>query len=72
MTIHNHDIIKVLTEIYIEYQGGRWCDHFIKKAVFLRVKTEPTNNGNFIAYDKKGHLYHYNTNNENILEIIRG
>ena len=70
MNIHKHDIIKALTDIYIKYPGGIWKDHFVKKTVFYRVKTEPKNNGNFIAHDKNGILYHFNCINPDILEVI--
>ena len=69
--IHKSDIIKVLEPVYISYPGGAYKDHFIDKNILYRVKTEPTNNGNFTAVNSAGKLRHFNTIYNNIVEIVK-
>lgn len=72
MIINNHDIIRVLEPVYISYPGGLYKNHFITKKVLYRVKTEPSNNGNFIAINAKNILKHFNTEtNKDIIEIVK-
>jgi hypothetical protein len=69
--IHKHDIIKVMEAVYIDYPGGPWWDHFVIKPVFYRVKTEPTNNGNFLGVTSQGIQKHFNTVHNDIIEVIK-
>lgn len=69
ITIKKGDIIRVLIDKYIDFQGGKYQDHFVKKAVLYRVKTEPTNNGNFTALTSTGKLKHFNILNKNIIAV---
>ena len=68
MAIHKKDIIKVKELVYIDHPGGAWGEHFVEKNVYYRVKTEPSNNGNFIAVNRQGQLKHFNqvTQKDNI------
>lgn len=70
LNIHKKDIIKVIEETYINYPGGAYKDHFVKKAVLYLVETEPTNNGNFTAVTTKGISKFFNAiTNDNIIKV---
>lgn len=71
VNINKGDIIRVNKNIYIEYPGGAWYDHFVIKAILYKVKTEPTNNGNFIAVTSTGEIEHFNTIYNDIIEVIK-
>lgn len=67
--IHKHYIIKALEEVFVDFPGGIWADHFVVKNKYYRVKTEPSNNGNFTAHDATGCLKHFNTIYNNIIAV---
>ena len=68
--IHKGDFIRYQEYIYIDYPGGQWHDHFITKVILYRVKTEPTNNGNFLVDNIKTANKHMNIIDKNIIEVI--
>lgn len=69
--IHKGDFIKYLDNVYIDYPGGAWFEHFVTKIVIYRVKTEPTNNGNFLGDNIKTAIRHFNLLDKNIIEVIK-
>lgn len=58
--IDKGDIVRVQKSIFCDFPGGNYCDHWVKKNVLLLVRTMPTNNGNMICEDSKGHKQHVN------------
>lgn len=63
------EIVRVPWSEYIEYSGGVWKDHFVDKTKLLLVIESASNNGNFLAKDSKGGLYHFNT--MNVLSVVK-
>lgn len=63
------DIIRVVQDVFIEYPGGAWKDHFIKKPVLYVVNDAPTNNGNFTAR-RPGCSKHFNAVYNDIIQVI--
>lgn len=71
ITIDKGDIITVIEKIYIDYPGGQYRDHFVdKKRYYVALEME-SNNGNFKAKDKRGHIKHFNHITSNIINIIQ-
>ncbi len=49
------DIVTIVRDVYIDYPGGRWCDHFSPKLMHYKVVDNTnSNNGYFKAKDSHG------------------
>lgn len=56
------DIIAIQENIYIDYPGGRWYDHFVSKRKYYVLCDTPSNNGNVLLKDSKNKKMWYNVN----------
>ena len=56
-------IFTVMENVYIDFPGGAWSDHFTEKETFWISLEFPTNNGNFKARNSKGIMKWFSTMN---------
>ena len=54
------DIVSIEKDVYIDFLGGAWQDHFVRKPI-LAICTDPlpTNSGRFKAKTKKHNLFQW-------------
>ena len=67
--IDKGDIIRIKTREYVEFEGRPWHEHFVDATKLLVVVRSETNNGNMLATDSKGILYHVHANE--VIEVRR-
>lgn len=60
------DIITINYDKYIDFPGNPWNGHFVTSHKNLIVTRSESNNGNMLAKDSKGHVYHVNR-----MQVIR-
>lgn len=54
------DIVQYTESVYIDFPGGKWCDHFADvKQLAVCLDTVPTNAGYFRAKDKTGKVHNF-------------
>jgi hypothetical protein len=70
MIIHKGDIVTIETKKFVDFPGGRWCDHFVPCRKLLVAKEVPSNNGNFKAIDVHSNLFWLNT--KDVIEVRKG
>lgn len=58
--IETGTIITISWDKYIPYPGGSWDDHFYRSTKNLIVTRSENNNGNMLAKDKIGRVFHVN------------
>lgn len=47
-------IVTIIKSVYVDYQGGKYADHFVNKKVHYVANEFPSNNGNFKARNLNG------------------
>lgn len=68
--IRKGNIIAVKVKQYVDFPGGAWADHFVRKRQLFRVSDIPSNNGNFKATASDGKVYWFNDIADEI-EVIK-
>lgn len=56
-------IFTVKENVYIDFPGGKWNDHFVMKETFWSALEYPKNNGYFTARNSRGVEKWFNVDN---------
>jgi len=68
MMIDKGTMIKIMENIYIDFPGGAWKDHFVMRPRRLIAQDIPNNKGYFPAKDSSGRI-HYFVNINDVMEV---
>lgn len=66
------DFIAIKENVYFDFPGGAWLNHFGIKKTFYVLTDMPTNNGNVIIKDCHGRKRWFNVNVQTYEVIKKG
>ena len=68
LNIQKGSIVAVIEQEYIDFEGGKWSEHFApKRKLYIALET-PTNNGNFKAKNLQVNCHHLHETE--VIEVI--